>query len=137
MPLTAKRVLPALIRLLAWTCFVQGLPDPTKCMINGVRGWSQVPGLGEADKPGPFGEFDDEEFDNFSGNEMEGMLFPGEENWMPDSEDEEVIDACVREQPIDDEDVNDWLRKHKDLDFVAVPNKKRTKKSKFEGQKPG
>ena len=69
------------------------------------------------------------------------MPLPGEENWAPDAdadawEDEQCQNEEVRPSA-DREAVDSWLQQHAASEFVAVPNKKVTKKPKFQGEKPG
>ena len=126
-------------------CMIAGVSawplEPTSVETEGVRGWSQMPGLGEADNPGPLASFDDNDFGGWNEGLDEDVPLPGEENWAPDAdadawEDEQCQNEEVRPSA-DHEAVDSWLQQHAASEFVAVPNKKVTKKPKFQGEKPG
>ena len=64
------------------------------------------------------------------------MPFPGDEDWLPDTDDEAHNDAfrqATGDRPTADQRmVDEWRRKHAALEFVPAPYKTVTRKSKFE-----
>ena len=119
---------------------ILGSTEPMNCERNGAVGWCQVPRLGEAKKPGPPTNLDSADDDLFDEGDCECMPAPGEMDWMPDTDDEEFevpLQQHVHEMTADCSEVEKWLTKNASLAFVAVPNKTVTKKSKFEGPRPG
>ena len=111
--------------------------EPSRTDPTASRGWCQLPRLGEAKKPGPPCNFDEAEADEFDDSEPEQPL-PGDMDWLPDT-DEGEPDEAHREGDVGAADRGEveWQEAHAKHEFVTVPNKKRTKKSKFEGPHQG
>ena len=55
---------------------------------QGVKGWCQEPRLGEAKKPGPLTNFDDDDADGWVEDADDLIPLPGEESWAPETDDE-------------------------------------------------
>ena len=117
---------------------LQGIMEPPCSEVLGVRGWYQEPRLGEAEKPGPPTNLDNCEDDACDEGDFECMPVPGRRTGCLTPTTMHGVSDQQTEEPQKDsgrEAVDDWLRKHAASEFVAVPNKTMTKRSRFEGAK--
>ena len=105
--------------------------------------WSREPRLGEAKRPGPGCGFDDPDLDVWSdlGERWSDSEASDGEQSLPPSDGAESPPAVATpsgaEFAYSPDGVGEWLAKHRLDDFVPVPCKKKTKASKFQGERPG
>ena len=94
---------------------LQGIWEPPSCEREGGRGCCQVPRLVEAEKPVPPTNLDDCEDEAFDEGYFGYLPAPGEESWMPDTDDEAGVAEQKSEEPYESSSrvaVDDWWRMH-------------------------